>query len=533
MRLAAHLRRRGFAALAAAGLCALLIAPASAQFWPFGGGGRPPARVPQQQYNPFGGWFGGSGPEQKQAPADYSRAPAPLRKAAEAAASAEHKIVVLGDAMADWLASGLEDAYSEKPEFGVLRRHRTTSGLIRYDPRRDVEWSQVIRDIIAADRPKFLVMMIGLHDRQAIRERPPQTAPDKPRSPSDGADPADPDSPEGRARASAAAQNAELRKAEQKKAAAAEQKKDVNTGPMEFHTEQWQAAYIKRIDATIAAMRNAGVPVFWVGLPPQRDQRRSADAVFLNDLFRSRAERAGIVYVDIWDGFVDEQGRYALSGPDFEGQTRRLRSGDTIYFTKAGARKLAHYIEREITRSLVSRAMPIALPTPEIVPTGPAGRAGPRPLVGPVIPLTAPFGLGNELLGGGVTKPLPNDPTANRVLVRGEPVAAPTGRADNFAWPRGGEANVGAAAEPEAEPAAATAAAPPASAQPVAPTPKAASPAKAAPDAKAPPAPKSPRALANNPPGQPQQKAPPRRAPGNGAANPPRPPMPIMPQLAR
>ena len=44
-----------------------------------------------------------------------------------------------------------------------------------------------------------------------------------------------------------------------------------------------------------------------------------------------------------------------LQGPDFEGQIRRLRSGDGIYFTKAGARKLAHYVEREILRSLVAR----------------------------------------------------------------------------------------------------------------------------------------------------------------------------------
>jgi uncharacterized protein len=30
-------------------------------------------------------------------------------------------------------------------------------------------------------------------------------------------------------------------------------------------------------------------------------------------------------------------------GPDFEGQIRRLRSGDGVHFTTAGALKLAHY----------------------------------------------------------------------------------------------------------------------------------------------------------------------------------------------
>jgi len=30
-----------------------------------------------------------------------------------------------GDAMADWLAFGLEDAYADQPETGVIRRRRT------------------------------------------------------------------------------------------------------------------------------------------------------------------------------------------------------------------------------------------------------------------------------------------------------------------------------------------------------------------------------------------------------------------------
>ena len=82
----------------------------------------------------------------------------------------------MGDANADWLAYGLEDAFSEKPEIGVVRKHRTNSGLIRYDARRDVEWPQVAREIIAAEKPKFIVMMIGNNDRQTIREKAPVVA---------------------------------------------------------------------------------------------------------------------------------------------------------------------------------------------------------------------------------------------------------------------------------------------------------------------------------------------------------------------
>ena len=69
--------------------------------------------------------------------------------------------------------------------------------------------------------------------------------------------------------------------------------------------------------------------------------------------------------IDIWDGFVDEDGRYAQSGPDVEGQTRRLRTSDGVYFTQAGARKLAHYVEREVQRWLSARPAPVALTIPE------------------------------------------------------------------------------------------------------------------------------------------------------------------------
>ena len=72
--------------------------------------------------------------------------------------------------------------------------------------------------------------------------------------------------------------------------------------------------------------------MFWVGLPSVRGARATSEMVYLNDIYRGRAEKAGITYVDIWDGFVDDAGNYNNYGPDFEGQTRRLRTGDGVAF---------------------------------------------------------------------------------------------------------------------------------------------------------------------------------------------------------
>jgi hypothetical protein len=160
--------------------------------------------------------------------------------------------------------------------------------------------------------------------------------------------------------------------------------------------------------------------------------------LFLDSLYRAAADKAGITYVDIWDGFVDESGRYIQQGPDFEGQTRRLRSYDGVYFTKAGARKLAHYVEREITRVLAARSGPVAIPTEPGTPDTDVkpGQPTPRPLAGPIVPLALSSVGTDQLLGGPGSHSAAIDALAARTLVKGEPLTAPAGRADDFVWPR-------------------------------------------------------------------------------------------------
>ena len=202
-----------------------------------------------------------------------------------------------------------------------------------------------------------------------------------------------------------------------------------------FRSPQWERVYTRRIDRTIAALKSRGVPVFWVGLPSIRGTRSTADAVYLNNLYRDRAERAGIVYIDVWDGFVDESGKYSSFGPDYEGQIRRLRSLDGVFFTKYGARKLAHYVEREIRHYMTNRVTTLTFPTGPLGPAPGAGKSAVRPLAGPVLPLTAPTGNSDVLLGGAGVPPQRADAIATNVLVKGNALSAPPGRADDFKWP--------------------------------------------------------------------------------------------------
>ena len=73
-------------------------------------------------------------------------------------------------------------------------------------------------------------------------------------------------------------------------------------------------------------------------------------------------------------------GRYSPQGPDYEGQIRRLRTGDGAYFTKYGVRKLAHDVDREIQRYIANRALPVALPAPtEAAPQATNAKPGGAP----------------------------------------------------------------------------------------------------------------------------------------------------------
>jgi hypothetical protein len=141
-----------------------IVGPASAQFFNFGG-------PPQQR---SGGWFGGDlfAPFQQPAPKrvireDFSKAPAPEKRDNVP----ERNVLVLGDAMADWLAYGLEGAYAEQPDMGVIRRHKTLSGLIRYQPKGDpADWPAAAKGDARAGRRENRFQIDRQEDRQERRQ---------------------------------------------------------------------------------------------------------------------------------------------------------------------------------------------------------------------------------------------------------------------------------------------------------------------------------------------------------------------------
>jgi len=212
-------------------------------------------------------------------------------------------------------------------------------------------------------------------------------------------------------------------------------------------SETQLGALVAGVSANMAARR---APVVWVGLPPVADKDQSGRYAALNGALRAAADRTGGGFVDAWAVFADDGGGFAVYGPAVTGETARLREDDGVELTKAGARKLAHFIVVEARRLQVRQAAasgaaavdPFSLPGPQ--PPAPAVAVTPpkpvaKPEVGPVLPLNvvrqetdgklAPLDGGRQDLA---------DAAARKALREGVPTAPPPGRADDFRWPKPG-----------------------------------------------------------------------------------------------
>ncbi|MDK1375294.1 MULTISPECIES: DUF459 domain-containing protein [unclassified Sinorhizobium] len=285
------------------------------------------------------------------------------------------KVLVVGDFVAGSLGDGLKAAFETTPGVVIETRANGSSGLVRNDY---FDWPKMLPDYAAELKPSVIVVSLGANDRQMMR---------------------------------------------------------IGDTKEQFRTDLWTEEYRKRVNALATLARKDGLPVLWVGMPPFQSSAMTADMVTFNGLFREEVEKAGGEFIDIWDGFVDEGGKFVLTGSDINGQQVRLRGSDGINLTKAGKRKLAFYVEKDIRKLLGEAAATTDVPGAEelkdLVVTA--------PLANEDIVKTQPISLtdpdldgATALLGGDAPLKSTGKSPRDLLIEKGEVVAAPPGRIDDF-----------------------------------------------------------------------------------------------------
>lgn len=198
------------------------------------------------------------------------------------------RLAVFGDSLAIDLARALERAYADDPNLVVLSQGVGSSGFVRDD---FFDWNKAIGDAIAGDSFDIAVVIIGINDRQPIRE---------------------------------------------------------NGHSYQPLTDQWKTIYSARIAEFLGQLQAAAKPVIWVGLPPMQARSYSAAISQIASVQKLAAFSGGAEYVDIYERFIDEAGNFSAYGPDLNGDNVLMRKSDGIHFSNAGSDKLAFYVNQSL-----------------------------------------------------------------------------------------------------------------------------------------------------------------------------------------
>ena len=314
-------------------------------------------------------------PVQQQAPQQAPVAALPPPKPQVEKSPNATRLAVFGDSLAIDLSRALERFYAEDPNLVVIDQGVSSSGFVRFDY---FDWDAAITEQIAADSFDLAVVIIGINDRQEIT---------------------------------------------------------VNGETYESLTDQWNAAYQARITGFLGKLRAARKPVVWVGLPPMSKTEYSAAISQISNIQRLASFSGGAEFLDIYERFLGEDGKYSSHGPDVNGQNARMRKDDGIHFSTAGSDKLAFYLSQTIRTFYRGGGVTIAVADPLL---GTDAAAMLRPpyqglgqirlleVAGAVIPISRVPARAADLVTA-ATLPAPAAPFTLEQLV-----SAPIGRVDAF-----------------------------------------------------------------------------------------------------
>jgi hypothetical protein len=133
---------------------------------------------------------------------------------------------------------------------------------------------------------------------------------------------------------------------------------------------EWPEEYARRVNAFADIVAPGGKPLFWIGMPVMRPEKFHVRVQRVNKIYRAEmAIRPGARFIDIWHLLADENGAYTdrLDADGIPGgKTVRVRAGDGIHLSVAGAQRVEEHV-RAIVHATLSGA---ATDTPDVAVAG-------------------------------------------------------------------------------------------------------------------------------------------------------------------
>jgi uncharacterized protein len=119
----------------------------------------------------------------------------------------------------------------------------------------------------------------------------------------------------------------------------------LGSGTLETETPEWFEVYHERVGEAMDLLLTGATRVYWVGLPIMADDQFTQRAIGFNEVYREEAaQRPGVVYVDIFELFSDENGDYSAYLYSPSGDLLDMRMPDGAHFSWNGAYRLSSFV---------------------------------------------------------------------------------------------------------------------------------------------------------------------------------------------
>lgn len=202
------------------------------------------------------------------------------------------RIVVLGDSLADGLYQGLTQINKDDSRFVTTKKSKVNTGIVRADR---YDWNQGAKQIASSKEFHIAVVLLGLNDLQSFRES-------------------------GKA--------------------------------YHFQTDGWVERYRTKTEDMMRDLKDAGLAVYWVGIPITAPQRYQKEYDYLNRFYREAAEKTGVRYIDTWKALADDKGGFSPFWKDKDGKLQEIRNRDGVHFTPDGYQIFAGFVDDSIKSDL-------------------------------------------------------------------------------------------------------------------------------------------------------------------------------------